>query len=91
VGPKWKDRGDTGIEPVTSCTQSRNHTTRPITRARTIGVESLALVQDSWVRAEDWDWIEGGGQESIGSIAGPERGVWVVRPRSKDQQSSEVV
>jgi hypothetical protein len=53
-------------------------------------VESLALVQDSWVRAEDWDWIEGGGQ-SIGLIAGPERGVWVARPRSTDQQSSEVV
>ena len=28
----WKicKRGDTGIEPVTSCTQSKNHTPRPI-------------------------------------------------------------
>ena len=26
-------RGDTGIEPATSCTQSRNHTTRPIARS----------------------------------------------------------
>jgi hypothetical protein len=31
---KKKRGGDTGIEPVTSCTRSRNHTTRPITRWR---------------------------------------------------------
>ena len=30
----FKKGGDTGIEPATSCTQSRNHTTRPITRPR---------------------------------------------------------
>jgi hypothetical protein len=30
-GTPTKRRGDAGIEPATSCTQSRNHTTRPIT------------------------------------------------------------
>ena len=29
-----KKRGDTGIEPVTSCTRNKNHTTRPIAHSK---------------------------------------------------------
>jgi hypothetical protein len=44
-------RGDTGIEPATSCTQSRNHTTRPIARVTDKkhtpwGIRTPALKED---------------------------------------------
>ena len=39
-GTKIKSRSDPGIEPGTSCTQSRNHASRPIGQLLVFDVEN---------------------------------------------------